>query len=81
MRLRLSLFIAAAVAMVVLGASPAARADGLETVRKNGVLRVAVPQDFPPFGTVGPDSSRAATTSTRPRCSRRRWASGSSSSR
>lgn len=33
----------------------AARADGLDTIRKNGVLRVAVPQDFPPFGTVGPD--------------------------
>lgn len=33
----------------------AAHADGLATIKKNGVLRVAVPQDFPPFGTVGPD--------------------------
>ena len=33
----------------------AAHADGLDTIKKNGVLRVAVPQDFPPFGTVGPD--------------------------
>ncbi|MFT4172374.1 MAG: transporter substrate-binding domain-containing protein [Rhodocyclaceae bacterium] len=32
-----------------------ARADVLDTVKKNGVLRVAVPQDFPPFGTVGTD--------------------------
>ncbi len=32
-----------------------AHADGLDAIRKNGVLRVAVPQDFPPFGTVGPD--------------------------
>jgi polar amino acid transport system substrate-binding protein len=33
----------------------AAHADALDNVKKNGVLRVAVPQDFPPFGTVGPD--------------------------
>ena len=32
-----------------------AQADGLDNIKKNGVLRVAVPQDFPPFGTVGPD--------------------------
>ncbi|NSL53822.1 transporter substrate-binding domain-containing protein [Uliginosibacterium aquaticum] len=30
-------------------------ADGLDNVKKAGVLRVAVPQDFPPFGTVGAD--------------------------
>ena len=50
----------AAVVRLVVGAlfavaTVAAQADGLDTVRKNGVLRVAVPQDFPPFGTVGPD--------------------------
>lgn len=39
---------------LIVGPS-AARADGLDTIKKNGVLRVAVPQDFPPFGTVGPD--------------------------
>jgi polar amino acid transport system substrate-binding protein len=27
----------------------------LDDVKKAGVLKVAVPQDFPPFGTVGPD--------------------------
>jgi polar amino acid transport system substrate-binding protein len=32
-----------------------ARADVLANVTKAGVLKVAVPQDFPPFGTVGPD--------------------------
>ena len=31
-----------------------ARAE-LDDVKKAGVLKVAVPQDFPPFGTVGPD--------------------------
>lgn len=32
-----------------------AHADALANAEKAGVLRVAVPQDFPPFGTVGPD--------------------------
>ncbi|GAA5233286.1 transporter substrate-binding domain-containing protein [Verticiella sediminum] len=32
-----------------------ASADALDDIMKNGVLRVAVPQDFPPFGSVGPD--------------------------
>lgn len=31
------------------------QADQLESIQKNGVLRVAVPQDFPPFGSVGTD--------------------------
>ena len=58
---RRSFFASITVAVAALSASaglllaPDARADGLDTVRKNGVLRVAVPQDFPPFGTVGPD--------------------------
>ncbi|MEC5384337.1 transporter substrate-binding domain-containing protein [Uliginosibacterium sp. H3] len=33
----------------------AAHADVLENIKKSGVIRVAVPQDFPPFGTVGTD--------------------------
>ncbi|MCW2248472.1 polar amino acid transport system substrate-binding protein [Azospirillum fermentarium] len=36
-------------------ASPAARADALDSIVKQGVLKVAVPQDFPPFGSVGID--------------------------
>ncbi|WP_374513455.1 transporter substrate-binding domain-containing protein [Niveibacterium sp.] len=40
-----------ALALAALGA----HADVLDTVKKSGTLRVAVPQDFPPFGTVGPD--------------------------
>ncbi|MGI4935902.1 MAG: transporter substrate-binding domain-containing protein, partial [Janthinobacterium lividum] len=35
--------------------SPAARADALDDITKAGVLRVAVPQDFPPFGSVSSD--------------------------
>lgn len=30
-------------------------ADALDDILKNKTLRVAVPQDFPPFGSVGPD--------------------------
>jgi polar amino acid transport system substrate-binding protein len=33
----------------------AAQADALADIMKAGVLKVAVPQDFPPFGSVGPD--------------------------
>lgn len=32
-----------------------AQADVLANIKKAGVLRVAVPQDFPPFGSVGTD--------------------------
>src|SRR5574343_1685296 len=36
-------------------AAPLAHADALAEIKKAGTLRVAVPQDFPPFGSVGPD--------------------------
>ncbi len=42
-------------ALALLVGVAVAQADTLDAIRKNGVLRVAVPQDFPPFGTVGPD--------------------------
>ncbi|MFG1373197.1 transporter substrate-binding domain-containing protein [Xanthobacter oligotrophicus] len=42
-----------ALAPVVL--STAARADTLDDIMKAGVIRIAVPQDFPPFGSVGVD--------------------------
>ncbi|MBE4852601.1 transporter substrate-binding domain-containing protein [Enterobacter cloacae complex sp. P40RS] len=32
-----------------------AKADQLQDIEKRGTLRVAVPQDFPPFGSVGTD--------------------------
>lgn len=43
-------FVAAAFAAPV-----SAAADALEQITSTGVLRVAVPQDFPPFGSVGTD--------------------------
>ncbi|WP_246876018.1 transporter substrate-binding domain-containing protein, partial [Pantoea ananatis] len=43
---------AAAVLMVQAGN---VLADQLQDIQKRGVLRVAVPQDFPPFGSVGTD--------------------------
>ncbi|MGF6600043.1 polar amino acid transport system substrate-binding protein [Paraburkholderia sp. GAS448] len=33
----------------------AAHADALDNIAKAGVLKVAVPEDYPPFGSVGPD--------------------------
>ncbi|MBK8324795.1 MAG: transporter substrate-binding domain-containing protein [Betaproteobacteria bacterium] len=50
--LRLAL---AALAAFSLAFSVAARADALADIKKAGVLKVAVPQDFPPFGTVAAD--------------------------
>ena len=47
--------LALAFPLLVLASPLAARADALDTIKKSGTLRVAVPQDFPPFGTVGPD--------------------------
>ncbi|MFC4277543.1 transporter substrate-binding domain-containing protein [Achromobacter aloeverae] len=38
-----------------LAGVPATHADTLADIMKSGSLRVAVPQDFPPFGSVGPD--------------------------
>ncbi|RFU46053.1 transporter substrate-binding domain-containing protein [Paraburkholderia sp. DHOC27] len=35
--------------------SPTAHADALDAIAKAGVLKVAVPEDYPPFGSVGPD--------------------------
>lgn len=47
--------IAASTLFTGLLAAPLAHADALADIKKAGVLRVAVPQDFPPFGSVGPD--------------------------
>jgi polar amino acid transport system substrate-binding protein len=46
---------AAAMAAVVLTHAPVAGADTLADIKKAGVLKVAVPQDYPPFGSVGGD--------------------------
>lgn len=43
------------VAVTAVGFSSITHADALTNAEKSGTLRVAVPQDFPPFGTVGPD--------------------------
>ena len=51
---RYSALLAALFASLMLSQAPA-HADGLEDVVKRGILKVAVPQDFPPFGSVGPD--------------------------
>ena len=44
-----------ALAAAVIVAPLPASADALDDIMKAGVLKVAVPQDFPPFGSVGAD--------------------------
>ena len=44
----------AVIAATLAGPLPAL-ADALENIKSSGKLRVAVPQDFPPFGSVGAD--------------------------
>jgi polar amino acid transport system substrate-binding protein len=40
---------------MALLAPGAGHAEALDTVMKSGTIKIAVPQDFPPFGSVGPD--------------------------
>jgi polar amino acid transport system substrate-binding protein len=49
-----SALLTALFASLMLSQVPA-QASGLDDVMSRGVLKVAVPQDFPPFGSVGPD--------------------------
>ncbi len=42
-----------AMCAVALAGSPAASADQLESVLESGVVKIAVPENFPPFGSVG----------------------------
>ena len=60
-RLLPSLFFLAAFSLV----SPA-HADGLNSIMTAKVIKVAVPQDFAPFGSAGSISSRKGSTSTWP---------------
>ena len=45
----------AAVSLSAAGWSATAQADVLANIQKAGVVRVAIPQDFPPFGSLGTD--------------------------
>ena len=56
MNRRLSLcFTLAVIATLLTMVMPIAQADTLDDILKAKVLKVAVPQDFPPFGSVGTD--------------------------
>ncbi|MFU9138521.1 MULTISPECIES: transporter substrate-binding domain-containing protein [unclassified Erwinia] len=48
-------FLAVLGAALMLTQVTQARADRLQDIEKRGVIRIAVPQDFPPFGSVGTD--------------------------
>ncbi|OLP55721.1 amino acid ABC transporter substrate-binding protein [Rhizobium rhizosphaerae] len=52
---RRTLLAAAGLAFATLASAAPAFADALSTITERKVLRVAVPQDFPPFGSVGTD--------------------------
>lgn len=41
--------------ILVIGAAGSAHADALDSIMKAKVIKVAVPQDFAPFGSAGPD--------------------------
>jgi polar amino acid transport system substrate-binding protein len=47
--------LAALLASPVLAVTVPAHADTLDNIAKAGELKVAVPEDYPPFGSVGPD--------------------------
>src|SRR5262247_2232521 len=46
---------AAFLGILAFSAATAARADALDDIMKGKVIKVAVPQDFAPFGSAGPD--------------------------
>ncbi|MCM2292036.1 transporter substrate-binding domain-containing protein [Allorhizobium sp. BGMRC 0089] len=48
-------FLAASLITAAIGFGSAAHADALSDIAARGTLRVAVPQDFPPFGSVNSD--------------------------
>ncbi|HEY1995779.1 transporter substrate-binding domain-containing protein [Paraburkholderia sp.] len=43
------------IAALTAFAAPAAHADALDTITKSGVVRIGVFEDYPPFGSIGPD--------------------------
>ncbi|WP_330646877.1 transporter substrate-binding domain-containing protein [Thioclava sp. FTW29] len=53
------LLLAVTACLTLATAPQLASADGLADIEKAGTLRVAVPQDFPPFGSVGLDMKPA----------------------
>ena len=55
---------AAFFSMALCGLPHGAKADALDDIMKAKVIKIAVPQDFAPFGSAGPDLKPQATTST-----------------
>lgn len=48
-------FVFALITLSAVLVSSFAHADALADIKKAGVIKIAIPQDFPPFGTVGTD--------------------------
>ncbi|MBP0600600.1 transporter substrate-binding domain-containing protein [Herbaspirillum sp. LeCh32-8] len=53
--MKLSKLLIGLMAGAMMFSAAAARADALDDIQKHGTLRVAVPADFPPFGSVDSD--------------------------
>lgn len=47
--------LAGIVGIALIGLPATARADALDAIMKNKIIKIAVPQDFAPFGSAGPD--------------------------
>src|SRR5262245_51318191 len=52
---RSAAFVAVSLGIALASHVPAARADALADIMKAKVIKIAVPQDFAPFGSAGPD--------------------------
>ncbi|WP_017776024.1 transporter substrate-binding domain-containing protein [Paraburkholderia kururiensis] len=42
-------------AAALIALAPAAHADAIDTIAKSGVVKIGVFEDYPPFGSIGPD--------------------------
>lgn len=52
---RTALAVACAGTAALATFAPLAHADALDTIAKAGVVRIGVFEDYPPFGSIGPD--------------------------
>ena len=52
-RTAMALVVASVAGLAVF--APAAHADAIDTITKSGVVRIGVFEDYPPFGSIGPD--------------------------
>ncbi len=79
--MKTKLFIAAMAALVTSFVAAPASADMLDDIIARKTIRVAVPTDYPPFGSVGSDMQPQGMDIDMARLIAKAWASKSSLSR